>query len=81
MYGGMLVLEVTRQDAIVWAWMNGMAGMPKAPARDEDGIVRGHMLRGPGWRLVDRPCGHVLLITSPDHPALPHFTAADEEQS
>lgn len=81
MYGDMFVQEVTQADAIVWAWMNGMAGMPKVPSRDQDGIVRGHMLRGPGWRLVDQPCGHVLLIASPGHPALAHFTANDEEQS
>jgi hypothetical protein len=82
MHHGMLAQEVTRADAITWAWMNGMAGMPAVPVRDGDGIIRGHVLRGPGWRLVDQPCGHVLLIASPDHPALAYFpaVATDEEQ-
>jgi hypothetical protein len=63
--------------------MNGKAGTPTVPVRDESGIIRGHMLRGDGWRLVYPPCGEILLAASAGHPALAYFpaTASDEDQS
>ena len=68
-----VVQPVSREDAIVWAWMNGLAGTQPRAVTDEHGVVRARCLGGRGWRLMwpldddGQPdeSREILLITTP----------------
>lgn len=75
-----IVQPVTREQAITWTWMNGMAGMPAdVPLRCPSGTQHGVMLRGSGWRLMYLDDGEILLVADPGLPVVAFLSGTTKE--